>query len=195
MKIGILGGSFDPLHNGHLFMAKEAYKQYDLDEVWLIPTGVSPHKDEDKMAAPMQRLEMCRIASTHFPFIKACDIEITSGECSYTYLTMQKLTTQFPEHTFFFIMGADSLDYFEKWRHPEIISSLCKILVVNRDEFSESDLKEKIQKINELFPADIQLVHCEKYDISSTEIRSGNKLEDVLPEIKNYILNNHLYNL
>ncbi len=195
MRIGILGGSFDPLHNGHLFMAKEAYEQYYLDEIWLIPNGHAPHKDEDKMAEPAERFAMCKLAEARFAYIKACDIEITSDDCSYTYLTMQKLTSRYPEHCFYFIMGADSLDYFDKWRNPEIISSLCTILVVNRDEFTENDLKDKIKRINEHFPADIRIVYCEKYDVSSTEIRKGKKLDDVLPEIKEYILENHLYGL
>ena len=195
MKVGILGGSFDPLHNGHLFMAKEAKEQYNLDEIWLIPNGHAPHKDETKMAEPCDRYEMCKLAEAHFSYIKACDIEITSDDCSYTYLTMQKLTSLYPEHSFYFIMGADSLDYFDKWRNTDIISSLCTILVVNRDEFTEDDLKRKITRINQLFPADIQIVHCKKYDISSTEIRKGEKLNDVLPEIREYILKNHLYGL
>lgn len=195
MKIGILGGSFDPLHNGHLFMAKEALEQYGLDEIWLIPNGHAPHKDEHKMADALQRFEMCRFAEARFPYMKACDIEITSDECSYTYLTMQKLTAMYPKHTFYFIMGADSLDYFDKWRNPDIISSLCTILVVNRNEFTEEDLKLKIERINRIFPADIRIVHCDKYDVSSTEIRKGNKLDDVLTEVKEYIFDNHLYGL
>jgi nicotinate-nucleotide adenylyltransferase len=195
MKIGILGGSFDPLHNGHLFMAKNAYEQYNLDEIWLIPNGQAPHKDANKMADSMQRFTMCKFAEAHIPYIKACDIEITSDDYSYTYITMQKLTSKYPEHSFYFIMGADSLDYFDKWRRPDIISSLCTILVVNRDEFTEEDLKHKIQRINQQFPAEICVVHCPKYDVSSTEIRNGEKLEEVLPEIRAYILEHHLYGL
>ena len=76
MKIGILGGSFDPLHNGHLFMAKNAYEQYNLDEIWLIPNGQAPHKDANKMADPLQRFTMCKMAETCIPYIRACDIEI-----------------------------------------------------------------------------------------------------------------------
>ena len=91
MKIGIMGGTFDPIHNGHLHMAKAAYEQYHLDEVWLIPNGHAPHKDEDKMAKPMQRFAMCKFAEARFPYIKACDIEIASDDCSYTYITLQKL--------------------------------------------------------------------------------------------------------
>lgn len=193
-KIGILGGSFDPIHNGHLYMAKQAYKQFALDEVWLIPNGHAPHKDEDKMADVTHRMAMCELVAQKYNFLKTCDIEITSEEYSYTYLTIQKLTQMYPEYEFYFIMGADSLDYFEKWRHPEIISCLCKILVVNRDEFSLSDLENKIARLGELFPVDIALIHCDKYDVSSTELRQRLDYEDVLPEVYAYIVEHHLYN-
>ncbi|MBR4027144.1 MAG: nicotinate-nucleotide adenylyltransferase [Lachnospiraceae bacterium] len=202
MKIGLLGGSFDPIHNGHLYMAKKAYEQYNLDEVWLIPNGHAPHKDEDKMADAFHRLAMCNIAAEHFSYLKVCDIEVKSEQSSYTYLTIQKLTNRYPQHEFYFIMGADSLDYFEKWKNPHIISSLCKILVINRDEFTESDLQQKIQHINQLFPADIFVVHCKKMDISSTEIRKSieeneeykdSPLDYILPEVRNYINNHNLY--
>ena len=194
-KIGILGGSFDPIHNGHFHMAKAAYEQYELDEVWLIPNGHAPHKDEDKMADSVHRLTMCNLLAGKYAFLKTCDMEIKSEEASYTYLTMQKLTRMYPDYEFYFIMGADSLDYFEKWRNPEIIASLCKLLVINRDEFTQEDMEEKILRINQYFPANIQIVKCEKYDVSSTEIRNGKKLEDVLPEVKEYMLENHLYGL
>lgn len=193
MKIGILGGSFDPIHNGHLHMAKCAYEQYELDQVWLIPNGHAPHKNEDKMADAKHRLAMCDLVAKKHPFLHSCDIEIVSEEYSYTYLTMQKLSSLYPEHQFYFIMGADSLDYFEKWRNPEIIASLCKILVINRDEFTMEKLQEKIQDINNLFPADIQVVHCDKYDVSSTELRQKMQYEDVIPEVYAYIMEHHLY--
>ena len=194
-RIGLLGGSFDPIHNGHLHMAKAAYSQFSLDEVWLIPNGKAPHKDGDKMADGEHRLAMCQLVASEYPFLQASDVEIRSKEYSYTYLTMQKLTAEHPEYEFYFILGADSLDYFERWRNPEIIASLCKILVVNRDEFTVDDLKEKILHINQLFPADIEVIHCTKYDVSSTEIRSGKKLEDVSSLVKEYILEHHLYGL
>ena len=193
MKIGILGGSFDPIHNGHLNMVLQAYQQYALDEMWLIPNGNAPHKDTDKMANAMHRLRMCELVAQEYPFIKTCDIEIVSAECSYTYITMTKLKELYPEHEFYFIMGADSLDYFEKWRKPEVIASCCKLLVVNRDDFSEKDLQDKIQKINTLFPADIFIVHCSKVDVSSTELRKNLKKQDVLPSVYDYICTHHLY--
>ena len=193
MKIGILGGSFDPIHNGHLNMALKSYEQYELDEVWLIPNGNAPHKDADKMADAIHRMAMCQLVADEYPFFKTCDIEITSEEYSYTYITVTKLKDMYPEHEFYFIMGADSLDYFEKWRKPEIIASTCKILVINRNEFSESDMAEKIAKINAIFPADISIVHCPKVDVSSTELRKTLNSDDLLPSVYRYICQNDLY--
>ena len=193
MKIGILGGSFDPIHNGHLNMALKSYEQYHLDEVWLIPNGNAPHKDSDKMADAADRLAMCELVAKEYPFLKTCDIEIISEEYSYTYITVTKLQEMYPEHEFYFIMGADSLDYFEKWRKPEIIASICKILVINRDEFSEEDMAEKIRRINAIFPADIQIVHCPKVDVSSTELRYKLDKSAVLPSVYEYICEHDLY--
>jgi len=193
MKIGILGGSFDPIHNGHLNMALKSYEQYDLDEVWLIPNGNAPHKDSDKMADASDRLAMCELVAAEYPFLKTCDIEITSEEYSYTYITVTKLKKMYPAYEFYFIMGADSLDYFEKWRKPEVIASVCKILVINRDEFSEEDMFEKIRRINAIFPADIRIVHCPKVDVSSTELRHKLEKDEVLPTVYKYICEHDLY--
>ena len=193
MKIGILGGSFDPIHNGHLNMALKSYEQYSLDEVWLIPNGNAPHKDSEKMADAMHRLAMCELVAAEYPFLKTCDIEVTSEEYSYTYITVTKLQEMYPEYKFYFIMGADSLDYFDKWRKPEVIASVCKILVINRDEFSEEDMKDKIRRINTIFPADIRIVHCPKVDVSSTELRAKLDKADVLPSVYDYICKHDLY--
>lgn len=193
MKIGILGGSFNPIHNGHLNMAIKAYEQYHLDEVWLIPNGNAPHKDSEKMADATNRLAMCELVAQEYSFIKTCDIEIISEEYSYTYITVTKLREMYPNYEFYFIMGADSLDYFEKWKKPEIIASICKILVVNRDEYSEKDIVEKIRRINTIFPADIYIVHCPKVNISSTELRKQLAKDDVLPSVYEYICKHDLY--
>ncbi len=193
MKIGILGGSFDPIHNGHLHMALKSYEQYALDEVWLIPNGNAPHKDSGKMADANHRLAMCQLVADEYPFIKTCNIELISEEYSYTYITVTKLQQIHPQDEFYFIMGADSLDYFDKWRKPEIIASVCKILVINRDEFSEQDMEEKIKRINAIFPADISIVHCSKIDVSSTELRQKLDKSDVLPTVYEYICSHDLY--
>jgi nicotinate-nucleotide adenylyltransferase len=198
MRIGILGGSFDPIHYGHLYMARKAKKEYHLDEIWLIPAGHSPNKDEQQMTDALERFKMCQLAVESEEGMKVSTIEIDSYEKSYTYRTLQKLCTQYPEYEFYFIMGADSLDYFDHWYHPEMICALSKILVVNRDDFTEADLNHKIERIQKKFQADIQLVHCEKWDISSHEIRDllrqGSDVSQHLPaSVRKYITEHGLY--
>lgn len=179
-------------------MALRAYAEYHLDQVWFIPAGHSPNKNEEQMTDAGMRLEMCQLAVHPYEFFKVCGIEVAAQETSYTYRTLQKLTLQYPQDEFYFIMGADSLDYFDKWYHPEIIASLAHILVVNRDEFSENDLNQKAEEIQKLFTADIQIVHCKKYMISSHEIRDSiknhkNVNQYLAEEVVHYINEHHLY--
>lgn len=197
-------------------MAKQAWSEYALDEVWLMPAGHSPNKDETAMVPAADRLTMAKLAvgickssdgdhgynqklaREQYPYMNVTPIEINSEGTSYTYRTLQRLCNQFPMHSFFFLMGADSLDYFEKWMHPEIICEKAAILVVNRDSFLEQDLSAKIAKIKHLFPADIRIVHCSKYDISSSQIRKmirmGEDCAQYLPAgVWAYIRQHHLY--
>ena len=198
MKIGVLGGSFDPIHNGHLYMACCAHESFALDQVWLIPAGHSPNKNESTMTPAEDRFKMCEIAAEKYDWLYASRFEIDSGDRSYTYRTLQKLTKVYPADEFYFIMGGDSLDYFEEWCHPEIIASLCTILVVPRDQFDTVRLEEKIQELRAKFACDIRIVHCREYPISSTQLRevlkTGKQTEnDVLPQVLAYIQEKHLY--
>lgn len=163
MNIGILGGSFDPIHNGHLHMAKCAYESYALDQVWLIPAGHSPNKDEHGMTDAKDRFQMCKLAAQPYPWMTVSRLELDSAERSYTYRTMEKLSEQFPMHHFFFIMGGDSLDYFEQWKQPERIAKLATILVIPRDLFTIAALEKKIRLLQEQFPCDIRIVPCERF--------------------------------
>lgn len=198
MEIGLLGGSFDPIHYGHLNMAQKAMEEYGLDEVWLIPSGHSPHKAESGMMSAAHRTAMCRLAAAHYERICVSTIEVDSTETSYTYRTITKLHAQYPMHQFSFIMGADSLDYLEHWRHPEIICAYARILVINRGEFTNSVLEYKARQLQSLYQAHIQFVHTPKVSVSSSEIRrriavniplDGLLWDDVIA----YIRQNHLY--
>ena len=139
MKIGILGGSFDPIHNGHLNMAKQALQEYQLEEVWLMPAGHSPNKIEADMTPAAIRYEMTKLAAETQNDLTASDFELRKKSTSYTYQTLELLQARYPNHTFYFIMGADSLDYFEQWAHPDINCKYAVILVVNRDSFQEEE--------------------------------------------------------
>lgn len=95
MNIGILGGSFDPIHNGHLHMAKCAYESYALDQVWLIPAGHSPNKDEHRMTDAKDRFKMCKLAAQPYPWMIVSRLELDSAERSYTYRTMENCRNSF----------------------------------------------------------------------------------------------------
>ena len=202
MRIGILGGSFDPIHNGHLNMAISAYEEFKLDKVLLMPAAHSPNKDENKMTSFEDRFEMCKLAAKGYYFLEVSDFENTFEERSYTYITMTKLKELYPDDDLYFIMGGDSLDYFEKWVHPEIIASKCTILVIIRENFEKKSMAYKISSIKKLFPCRIELVNCEKFNVSSSEIRkiikeetvSSNKLDTLLSkDVRKYISNKKLY--
>lgn len=198
MKIGILGGSFDPIHMGHLYMAIQAHEAAELDEVWLIPAGHSPNKEEAGMTDAIHRLRMCEITAKPYDWLLVNSLEIDSCERSYTYRTLEKLAQQFPEHQLYFIMGGDSLDYFEDWKKPERIAELCKILVIPRDAFTLSNLNKKVEQLKKLFPCEISLIPCSRYPLSSTEIRKSlfwnhPKADDFPPGVLEYIREYKLY--
>lgn len=198
-KIGILGGSFDPIHNGHLAIAESAYRDFHLDEVWLIPAGHSPNKDEDKMTSAAVRAEMTALAAQNIPHFKLSTYEIDKEGTSYTYLTLSDFKEQYPDTDFYFIMGADSLDYFDAWRHPEIICQKAIILVAVRDDMDLDDINEKIEHIKMQFHAEIYPLSCKKIDISSSKIRTnlknGKDIRDMVPQaVADYITEHDLYN-
>lgn len=197
-RIGILGGSFDPIHIGHMNIARSAYEEYSLDEVWFIPAGHSPNKDEKSMTNGDMRAEMVALAIEDNPCFKLSKIELESEETSYTYRTLEKLKQFCPNYQFYFIMGADSLDYLEKWAHPEIICRNAIILVAVRDDCDISWIQEKTSQLQQLFSAEIYPVYGGYTQISSTILRESVKSggwEDTMlsPKVMEYIRKHHLY--
>lgn len=197
-RIGILGGSFDPIHKGHLAIAQSAYEDFALDEVWFIPAGHSPNKDEKKMTDATIRAEMTALAVQDIPYFKLSTYEVDKKGTSYTYLTLSYFKEQYPDAELYFIMGADSLDYFETWKHPEIISQKAILLVAVRDDMDLTEIEKKITIFKEQFQAEIYPLSCHKIDISSCEIRAGlrtgKKMDAELPEaVADYIAEQALY--
>lgn len=198
-KIGIFGGSFDPIHCGHINIAQSAYEEFNLNEVWFIPAGHSPNKDENRMTPAEIRAEMVSLAIEGIPGFRLCDIEIKAKETSYTYLTLTKLKDLYPDKKLYFIMGADSLDYFERWYHPEIICQKAVILAAVRDDMNLSEINRKIAQIKKLFPARIYPISGGKTDISSSSLRDalsrGEEDKTIMlpPKVAEYIKRSHLY--
>lgn len=133
MKIGILGGTFDPIHKGHLSLAQAARAQYQLDRVLFIPAYVSPFKQHQIPSASAEmRYQMTEAALRHHPEFILSDLEIKSPKVSYTVDTLRSLKTQMPESEFFLIMGADTAAGFSGWKEPEKIRAMAKVLVARR---------------------------------------------------------------
>lgn len=172
MKTGIFGGAFDPIHKGHIYMAQKAMEEYSLDRLFLVPSGHSPNKTENAMTAFSHRYNMCKLAARAVPGIEVSDIEIKDKSTSYTYVTLQKLKALYPQDELYFIMGGDSLDYFETWMRPDVIAQTAIILVMVRENFPKLQMEEKIAHIKNMFPADIRLLSCDRIDVSSTQVRS-----------------------
>ena len=126
-KTGIMGGSFNPIHVGHLEIAECAWKEYGLDEILFIPNYCPPHKDSSEMLDAKSRLDMVKLAIQGHPNYTVTDREIQKGGLSYTYLTINELKAEEPDTEFYFLMGADSLADFRKWSHAEVIASKCHI--------------------------------------------------------------------
>ena len=144
------------------------------------------------------RFRICELAATADSRLRVSRGEIDSDERSFTYRTLQILNEAHPEDRFYFIMGGDSLDYFERWVYPEIITKLCTILVMPRKPYNSVSLADKIQKLNELYSADIRLIEAEEYPVSSTEIRTRlldhTTMEKDFPDgVLAYIREHHLY--
>ncbi|XCP83762.1 nicotinate-nucleotide adenylyltransferase [Roseburia hominis] len=173
MKIGIMGGTFDPIHNGHLMLAEYAYRNYGLDEVWFLPNGNPPHKQNPAIQKDtFERVEMTRLAISDVPYFKLCTYEAENQNKSYTYRTLIHFREKYPQHAFYYIIGADSLCDIETWAHPEILLGLAVILAAYRDDLDTPDeMNTRIQFLNEKYQADIRLLRTPLMDISSHEIR------------------------
>lgn len=199
MKIGILGGTFDPIHNGHLALGRYAKERFSLDEIWVMPNGNPPHKESESIESKTRhRVEMVRLAIQGEPGFSIQLYEVERKEINYSYLTMEYFAKEFPEDEFYFIIGADSLFDIEKWRCPERLLKTCVILAAYRDGKSRTEMDTKIEYLNEKYQADIRLLSMPEIDISSTEIREDMKdqisIEKLVPKsVYEYIKKHDLF--
>lgn len=170
-KIGIMGGTFNPIHNAHLMMAQAAYEQYELDEVWFMPSKNPPHKSQDEIVSAEHRSRMVQFAIDSCKHFLFSDIELKREGTTYTCETLAYCVQEFPDARFYFILGGDSLCHFEQWYHPEKIAKLCTILAVSRDGLSEHELLKRCQELSENYEGEFLPIRMPQIAISSKEIR------------------------
>lgn len=171
-KIGILGGTFNPIHHGHLIIAETARNVYGLDKVLLIPSGCSYMKDPKTILPGPQRFLLTRLAAEDHPFLEASSVEVERGGNSYTVDTLRELKKFYPDAVFFYIVGADTIFQMESWKDPDEIFESCVTVVSVRDGFRDERLKQQIAALAKKYRADIRLMPSLHIEISSTDIRN-----------------------
>lgn len=198
-KIGIMGGTFDPIHNGHLMLGEYAKARFCLDEIWFMPNGNPPHKcNESITATTNHRVEMVRLAIADRAGFVLQPYEVENEDVHYSYLTMEHLKKIYPDAEFYFIIGADSLFSLERWKCPERLVKTCILLAAYRDGRDTDEMQEQIALLNQKYDADIRLLQTPKVDVSSTDIRNrlkiGEAISSMIPEtVLQYINRHHLY--
>jgi nicotinate-nucleotide adenylyltransferase len=195
MTLGVFGGSFDPVHFGHLRMAEEARIQVGLDRVLFVPTQVSPFKVGRTVTPGEQRLEMLHIALADNPAFAASDVELTRPGPSYTVDTLRLLKEQYPTAELFFLTGTDAVRDLPKWRQPEEILSLARFLVAARPGVDKADV---LHALPDTWEARIAFIEMPELDISSTylreRLRDGRSVRYLLPRaVEEYIVSRGLY--
>ena len=199
MKIGIMGGTFDPIHIGHLLLGEFAYEDFGLDEIWFLPNGNPPHKDtEDTKQALKNRVEMIRRSIEGVPYFRLNLYEADIKEHSYTYQTMREFNRIYPENEFYFILGADSLFSIEHWMYFREIFPTCTILAAMRDDKDAKEMRCQIERLKEKYNARIELLQAPLLEISSTTIRERASrdlsVRFMVPDpVADYIKTHHLY--
>ncbi len=198
-KLAVLGGTFNPIHNAHIYLIKQFLSKYKVDKFLLIPTGVPPHKAYTNQVSNKDRLNMCSLAVKDIPSVQVCDIEIKRKGKSYTYETLQELKEIYKEADICFLMGADMFTSFNSWKNPEKILNLATLCVVPRDEAENKILRKYKAQILSLYSAaSVEILDVETYELSSTKIRKHmeqkKSIAKLVPyEVSKYIEENSLY--
>lgn len=185
----IFGGSFDPIHTGHVALAKEVIDKNIADEVWFMVSPLNPHKQDRELTDENQRLQMVEIAVERERGLSACDFEFKMPRPSYTLHTLEALEREYPERSFSLLIGADNWEKFDKWYKSDEIKARYPIIVYPRGNNNMPSL-----------PKGVKWLTAELHEISSTEIRRNiaagtfSTIEKWLsPKVLNYIKKNRLY--
>ena len=198
-KVGIMGGTFNPIHLPHTEMAQVCLRKQDLDNILLMPSKNPPHKKDKSILPENERAVMVKLAVSEYDKFVFSDFELQRKGTTYTADTLRLLQEENPDDNYYFIMGADSLLYLDKWYRPQEILKRAVILAIGRDGSTPDELKEKRKElIKQYDKADIRFVHMRQMDISSSMIREGiahgENMEKYLDkEVWNYINANGLY--
>jgi len=190
-RIGFLGGTFDPIHSGHLILAQQLLENFHLDKVIFIPAATPPHKDDESISPSNHRFEMTRAAIEDNPLFQVSDIELKRQGKSYTIDTIRQLKELHPDSDLFLLAGSDILAEFETWKDPEEIFQEIKVIIGVRPGY------DKIDSENRFFKKSI-IAQIDGLQISSTQIRQkvreGKSIKYLVPlRVEEYVKAGGLY--
>ncbi|MFY9402203.1 MAG: nicotinate-nucleotide adenylyltransferase [Candidatus Omnitrophota bacterium] len=187
MKIGILGGTFNPVHIGHLILAEETLEKLALDKIIFIPSYLPPHKDDTDIALAKSRLRMLKLAIKGNKNLSVSDIEVRRKGRSYTIDTINALKTKHPKDDLYFIIGSDLLKYLDSWKDLDRIMKKVNFIVATRPGYPLEDIPERISRV------DIRAVDISGFSVREC-IKEGKSFRYLVPEdVFNYINKNKLY--
>ena len=197
-RLGILGGTFDPIHIGHLEIAKSIYEQLHLEKIIFIPAYIAPHKVGQDFAPAMDRYIMTKLAIDPYPYFTVSDMELKRSGVSYTYDTLVELHKIYPEHEFFFIIGADSVTGLHTWHRYQEMFELTTFVGAERPGYDNSAIVQAVKNLGKRAEEKIMLLDTPENSISSTsireKIRKGESLNGLVPRaVEAYILEHKLY--
>lgn len=198
MKTGIFGGTFNPVHKGHIMLAEYCMESVGLDRIIMIPTAVPPHKISNDLASEDDRLNMCKLACRGKENFFVSDIEIKRQGKSYTYETLTQLKEIYPDDHLYTIMGADMFLTLNRWKNPEIIFEKSSIITIPRDEENKLELENFYNDVLKAMGASSIILPNPVMSVSSTFIRENldnfNLISDMLDKgVYDYIIKNNLY--
>lgn len=197
MDIGIYGGTFDPVHMGHVGMLKKVIAARGLDKVIVLPDRIPPHKQSDGLVSGEHRINMCKLAFAKCKDTEVSDWEINREGKSYSVITLRHMHEVYPEDRLYFIMGSDMLLSFDKWYMYEEILTLSGLICVSRCKEDSPVLEECADKLRAK-GGEVVIVDTEPFEVSSTEIRrrlrENESCEGLMDKkVLRYISENHLY--
>lgn len=197
-KVGIMGGTFNPIHYGHLFLAENALEQIGLDKILFMPTKNPPHKTIEGLISDKHRMEMVKLAIEGNPDFEISSMEYEREGIIYTADTLTILSGENPGIEYFFIVGADSLFMMQDWHTPQVIFRLSTILVAGRDRVQKNELEKQVEYLNETYGARIIPIEMPRIEISSSLVRrrisERKSIRYYVPDkVNNYITEHRLY--
>lgn len=197
-KIGVFGGTFSPLHNGHINIVKSFKQNLELDFVLLIPTYSPPHKSKEQIISGKYRFEMCKLVCEDYSWLIASDIEILRKGESYTIDTLKELSGIYPNDKLFLLMGADMFITLRQWKDFDQIAQISALCATARHEGEMAQIKQYAQSLKSDYKAECYIENIPVLDISSTQIREAIKNSDdvssLLPiKVLKYIERQNLY--